>query len=171
MRVSFESHRLAVYLHIFASLAALAIGPFQFRARLRARRPRLHRALGRVYLGFGILVGGIAGLFLAWHAFGGWPARLGFGALALSWLYTGMQAYRAIRAGDVSSHQRWMVRNFSLTFAAVTLRLMLPASMVSGIPFELAYPCIAWLCWVPNLVVAELFLVPVPVNASRHPLR
>lgn len=37
---------------------------------------------------------------------------------------------------------------------------MLPASQVSGIPFEQAYPCIAWLCWVPNLVFAELFLVP-----------
>ena len=49
-----------------------------------------------------------------------------------------------------------MVRNFALTFAAVTLRLYLPASMVAGLAFERAYPVIAWLCWVPNLIVAEL---------------
>jgi hypothetical protein len=51
-----------------------------------------------------------------------------------------------------------MVRNFALTFAAVTLRLWLPASVASGMPFEVAYPVVAWLCWVPNLLAAELFL-------------
>jgi hypothetical protein len=60
-----------------------------------------------------------------------------------------------------------MVRNFALTFAAVTLRLWLPVSTVSGVAFELAYPVIAWLCWVPNLVAAEFFLersraAPIP---------
>jgi hypothetical protein len=57
-----------------------------------------------------------------------------------------------------------MVRNFALTFAAVTLRLWLPASIVSGFPFELAYPVIAWLCWLPNLVAAELLF-----NRTRVP--
>jgi hypothetical protein len=35
------------------------------------------------------------------------------------------------------------------------LRLYLPASMVAGIEFSLAYAVIAWLCWVPNLVFVE----------------
>jgi len=43
----------------------------------------------------------------------------------------------------------------ALTFAAVTLRLYLPSSMAAGIPFEIAYPAIAWLCWLPNVAVAE----------------
>ena len=47
------------------------------------------------------------------------------------------------------------MRNFALTFAAVTLRVYLPTSMALGVPFESAYPLIAWLCWVPNLLVAE----------------
>jgi hypothetical protein len=102
------------------------------------------------------LVGGLAGLFMASHAFGGLAARLGFSCLALGWLYTGSRAYLAIRAADIASHRRWMVRNFALTFAAVTLRLWLPASIVSGITFEAAYPVIAWLSWVPNLLVAEV---------------
>jgi hypothetical protein len=51
-----------------------------------------------------------------------------------------------------------MVRNFALTFAAVTLRLWLPASVVAGVPFGLAYPAIAWLCWVPNALFAEVLL-------------
>ena len=48
-----------------------------------------------------------------------------------------------------------MIRNFALTFAAVTLRIWVPISFVSGIPFGVAYPLIAWLCWVPNLWIAE----------------
>jgi hypothetical protein len=46
-----------------------------------------------------------------------------------------------------------MVRNFALTFAAVTLRLYLPAWMIAGVAFDVAYPLIAWLCWVPNLAM------------------
>ena len=57
--------------------------------------------------------------------------------------------------GDVAAHQRWMVRSVALTFAAVTLRLCIPLSVVLGLPFEPSYQAIAWLCWVPNLMVAE----------------
>lgn len=165
-RATYEAHRAGIYTHVFASAAALCLGPFQFSARLRARRPGLHRALGRLYLGVGVGVGGLAGLVMAFHAFGGPVARVGFACLALAWLYTGYRAYRAIRARDVAAHRRWMVRNFALTFAAVTLRLWLPASFVAGIPFELAYPAIAWLCWVPNLLVAEKFFQPGPGPAQ-----
>ena len=164
MRAAFEANRAGIYAHIFASAVALALGPFQFSSRLRSARPSLHRWSGRLYLGVGVLVGGVAGLFMAFHALGGLTSRLGFACLALAWLYTGSRAYLAIRARDVVSHRRWMVRNFALTFAAVTLRLWLPASIVAGFPFELAYPVIAWLCWLPNLVAAELLF-----NRTRVP--
>ena len=156
IRAAFEVHRAGIYAHVFASAVALALGPFQFSVRLRTARPALHRWSGRFYLGIGVLVGGLAGLYMAFHALGGLASRLGFGCLALAWLYTGLRAYRAIRARDIVAHRRWMVRNFALAFAAVTLRLWLPASIASGVPFEDAYPVIAWLCWVPNLVVAEI---------------
>jgi uncharacterized membrane protein len=155
MRATFESQRATLYAHVFASVFALALGPTQFSARLRARRLELHRWLGRLYLAVGVLIGGIAGLLMAFHAYGGVAAKAGFALLALAWLYTGLRAYRAILARDVVSHRRWMVRNFSLTFAAVTLRLWLPAALLAGVSFESAYPIIAWLCWVPNLLLAE----------------
>ena len=136
---------------------ALALGPLQFAASLRARHPRLHRNSGRLYL-LGVFVGGGAGLLLAFFAQGAWVAKAGFAALAVCWLHTAIRALVAILAGDVVAHRRWMVRNFALTFAAVTLRLYLPAALVSGVPFEAAYPAIAWLCWVPNLLLAQAFL-------------
>jgi len=58
-----------------------------------------------------------------------------------------------------------MVRNFAPAFVAVTLRL--PGSMAGGVPFGLAYPVIAWLCWVTNLIVAEWVLQRTPHPASQ----
>ena len=71
MRATFEAHRTAVYVHIFASAVALALGPLQFSTRLRTTRLGLHRWLGRLYLGVGVLGGGLAGLSMALHAFWG----------------------------------------------------------------------------------------------------
>lgn len=157
MRAMFESHyRLAIYTHVFASALALALGPFQFSAGLRAAHLALHRWSGRLYLGFGVLLGGLTGLLVAFNAFGGPVARVGFVCLAAAWLFSGFKAYLAIRSRDVVSHRRWMVRNFALTFAAVTLRLWLPSLVVSGVAMDVAYPLAAWLCWVPNTVIAEL---------------
>lgn len=165
MRASFEAQRAAVYAHVFGSVFALALGPWQFVVRWRAARPALHRWLGRLYLGAGVAIGGLAGLYLAFHAFGGPVARLGFAGLALAWLYSGWRAYRAVRARDFAAHRRWMLRNFALSFAAVTLRLWLPAAVAGGVPFEQAYPAVAWLCWVPNLLAAQWLLArrPQPV--------
>ncbi|MFN4161903.1 MAG: DUF2306 domain-containing protein [Stenotrophomonas sp.] len=156
MKVSFLDHRAGIYLHVLAASVALALGPFQFSARLRKRFAGGHRWMGRLYLSVGVLLGGLSGLYMATFAFGGVTAKIGFACLAVLWLYTGLRAYRAIRRGAVAEHRKWMVRNFALTLAAVTLRIYLPSSMIAGIPFDVAYPVIAWLCWVPNLLVAEL---------------
>lgn len=52
-----------------------------------------------------------------------------------------------------------MIRCYALTFAAVTLRLWLPlAQFVLHIEFIPAYQAISWLCWVPNLLVAEMIV-------------
>jgi uncharacterized membrane protein len=157
MRASFEGHHTAViYAHIFAAAFALVLGPLQFSTRLRSARPALHRWSGRLYLLVGVLLGGLAGLAAAFNAAGGPVAQLGFAGLAAAWLFTGAMAYRAIRARDLPSHRRWMMRNFALAFAAVTLRLWLPGMVVAGVPFAVAYAVVAWLCWLPNLLAAEL---------------
>jgi hypothetical protein len=66
-----------------------------------------------------------------------------------------LRAFLAIRGRAIDEHKKWMVRNFSLTFAAVTLRLYIPAAVIAGVDFGVAYAIIAWLCWLPNLLVAE----------------
>ena len=147
---------LSTLAHFGGGALALATGGFQLHPGLRRRFSAAHRWMGRLYV-LGVAMGGTAGLFMAWHANGGLPGKLGFALLGLAWLGCTAHAYTSIRAGEVVAHRRWMIRSYALTFAAVTLRFYIPASQAAGIPFETAYPAIAWLCWLPNLCVAELF--------------
>jgi len=49
-----------------------------------------------------------------------------------------------------------MIRNFALSLAAVTLRVYMPL-MLAGFhwPFRFTYITVSWLCWIPNLLIAE----------------
>ena len=82
--------------------------------------------------------------------------------LALCWMGATWVAYLQIRRGNVDVHRAWMVRSYALTLAAVTLRIEIPLFLLSGVSFEEAYPVIAWLCWVPNILVAEWLIIARP---------
>ncbi len=155
----------AVVTHLLCGGIALALGPWQFLTGPRARRGPSHRWIGRAY-GLAILLGGSSGLLMSTVSMGGWTGHSGFFLLASGWLLTTAIAVRAARLGDISTHRRWMVRSFAFTFAAVTLRLWLPASAIAGIPFASAYPVVAWLCWIPNVMAAEWLLRQRTVIAS-----
>lgn len=144
-------------LHVAGAATALLIAPFQVLPGLRARRPGLHRVMGRIYVA-GCLAGGIGGLVLAFGSTAGPIATAGFGLLALAWLATTVQAWRMALARRVAEHRAWMIRSMALTLAAVTLRLYLPFAALGPIPFFDAYRVIAFLCWVPNLLLAEVWL-------------
>ena len=170
LRDRFISAPVAAILHLAGSAIALAVGPFQLNSRLRNRFLSIHRWIGRSYV-VAVLLGGVAAFALATMAQTGLPARVGFGLLAVLWLSSTAMAYRQIRARNQPAHRRWMTRSYALTFAAVTLRIYLPLSQAYGIPFEPAYQTIAWLCWVPNLIVAEWLILRQPAPAAEEAFR
>ena len=156
------AHPFGIYLHLLGAMVALLIGPFQFHRSLRNRYVNLHRWLGRIYL-LGVLSGGIGGLYMAFFSYGGFVTHLGFGSLAVWWLMTGRMAYKHIRNRQFQLHQEWMVRNFALTFAAVTLRIWLPLFIVLQQGELLpAYQAVSWFAWVPNLIIAEWIIKRLP---------
>ena len=154
----FSRYILRLRLHIAGGMGALLAGPWQFSAKLRARWLNLHRWLGRFYL-LEVALGSIAGFAMAMVSEQGWPTHLGFGMLAVLWFFTGLQAYRMVRGGNIVAHRQWMVRNFALTLAAVTLRIYMPLMLfVLHWSFRSSYITVSWVCWVPNLLIAEWFL-------------
>ncbi len=151
-----EHWPIAVLVHVAGGVTALSLGCFQLVTRKGARR-RWHRHAGRVYV-FACLTSAVAGLWLALNATAGPVATAGFGGLAAAWFVTTAMGWRKAVAGQFSQHRRWMIRSLSLTFAAVTLRIMLPLAPATGLEFLDAYRAISFLCWVPNLLLAELWL-------------
>lgn len=144
-------------LHATCAATALIIAPIQLLPAVRRRTPRVHRYLGRVYA-IGCLLGSASGLVLALGSAAGPLATLGFGSLALAWFATTSLAWRAALARDFARHRAWMIRSFALTNAAVTLRLYLTLLPLLPVAFISGYRAISFLCWVPNLLVAELYL-------------
>lgn len=140
-------------LHVGGGVLALVLGPWQFSPGLRARRPALHRILGRGYL-LGALAAGLGGLALAPKGLAGPIAPLGFATLAVLLLVTSTAALVCIRRGSVRRHQVWMTRSYALIFSAVTFRLWLTLLPAVGVPFEQAYGSGAWASWLINLLVA-----------------
>ena len=148
--------------HVLSGILALATGPFQFVRKIRRRFLRLHRSLGVIYIASCTGLG-LSGLVLATTSYAGWTTSLAFGLLGLSVLFTTWTALRMVLARRIGDHRRWMIRSFSLIFAGVMLRILSPIyAVLSGVglvsfSFETAYTWIAWLSWVPNLLVAVWF--------------
>jgi len=146
------------YTHIIFEGVALLTGWSQFSKRLSNRNLSLHRVLGKIYVA-SVVVSSIAGLFIAFFTSGGIASVLGFGSLALLWLLSILKAYTSILKKDIGQHEKWMIRNYALTFAAVTLRICLPFSQaVLHADFLTSYRIISSLCPVPNLIAAELIV-------------
>ncbi|MGW6193407.1 DUF2306 domain-containing protein [Bacillus cereus] len=148
-----------LFIHIATSVVALVIGPFTLSTKFREKNISRHRMIGKIYM-IGILIGGVSGLYLSFYATGGLVGKLGFGLLSVFWLTSAYKALNRVKNKKIQDHRNWMIRNYSLTFAAVTLRIWLPLFvLLFGLEhFELSYAVIAWLAWMPNLIIAELFI-------------
>jgi hypothetical protein len=166
MKATYEEYRIRILVHIFASAIALTTGPFQFIPAVRNRRS-LHRKLGYIYFA-AVAVGGAAGFAMSFVAYGGLVSKLGFGTLALLWLYTAARSLLAIKNKDYAAHEIWAIRCFALTFAAVTLRLYLGLFFAAGFLFDTFYPTLGWLCWVPNLLVVEWLILPKYMRTGKN---
>jgi len=148
----------AFYIHITFGGIALLIGWTQFSERLRDRYLGTHRMIGKIYVA-SVMLSSMAGFYIALFASGGITSTLGFGSLAVLWFFTVTKAYTTILKRDIKEHENWMIRNYALAFAAVTLRIYLPLSTgVLHLDFIAAYRVISWLCWVPNLIIAEMII-------------
>ena len=148
---------IAFYGHITLGGLALLIGWLQFSNKLRIKKTELHRTIGKIYL-ISVFISGICGLFIALYATGGIISILGFFSLGLIWLTTTFLGFKAIKKGNIELHEKFMIFSYAACFAAVTLRVWLPLLTIAMGEFNSAYRIVAWLCWVPNIIVAYLIV-------------
>lgn len=144
---------IGFYGHIVLGGIALFIGWTQFIRSLRLAKPAVHRAIGKAYV-FSVLISGVCGIYIGFFATGGIFSQLGFISLGVIWLVSTTMAYKTIKAGKIQAHQNYMILSYACCFSAVTLRLWLPILIGFTGDFVPAYRIVAWLSWVPNVLIA-----------------
>ena len=111
--------RYALLGHLAGGLTALLIGPIQLWLGLTRQRLRLHRALGRAYLGAVVLGLLGASYLIAKELPSDWVFAGGLLGLACAWTLTTGMGYFAIRRRRVEQHQEWMIRSYVVASAFV----------------------------------------------------
>ena len=152
---------LPVVVHITCAVPYAVLGAFQFSSRLRRRRPRWHRATGRVLVVLGLAVA-LSALWMTVfyprqpgtgelaHVF-----RLAFGSALAVCIVLG---FSAIRRGEVANHRAWMTRAYAIALAAGTQVLTLGIAGAAFGGSVLASDLALGAGWVVNLAVAELLI-------------
>ena len=157
--INIGAWKLAFYVHVFTSMFALLAGFTQFSPSILANRSSLHRSIGKLYIVVILLLSGPSGLIMALYANGGWVSQLAFALLSVCWWGTTFLAYRAIRQRKIRLHQEMMWRSYALTLSALTLRAWKWLIVWSFEPHPMdVYMIVAWLGWVPNLLLIEWML-------------
>ncbi len=152
-------YRLAFFVHVYTSFLLLICGFTQFSELVRKKYRSVHRYSGRLYVAVVLLFSAPSGFVMGIHANGGVTSQLGFCILSVLWFVFTLKAYSSARSGDFESHRKYMWRSFALTLSAITLRLWkwLIVWLFEPAPMD-AYRIVAWLGWVFNLLLIEIYL-------------
>lgn len=152
-------YQVAFFTHAFVAVMALPAGFTQFSQGLRRRYPQFHRWMGWLYAGSIIALAGPSGLIIGIHANGGWSSQLAFCLLAVLWVWFTWQAIVYAKRRNWQKHRNFMYRSFALTLSAITLRAWKFAlvALLQPRPMDV-YRWVAWLGWVVNLLLIELFI-------------
>jgi len=152
-------YRYLFYAHVYTSIFVLLFGFIQFFTFKSAIGRKLHRTSGYGYVFLLLAFAAPSGLYMGIHANGGFASKLSFILLSILWWGTTWVAMLRIKRRDFSGHRVWMVRSFALCLSAITLRIWKVALVMAfHLPPMEIYKMIAWLGWVPNLIIAELII-------------
>jgi uncharacterized membrane protein YozB (DUF420 family) len=149
----------AYYAHVLVAGIILVIGFFQVSDGFRKRFLKLHRAFGYVYVMGILFFAAPGGMVMAFFINRGPMVLLSFVLQCSLWIYFTYEAYRFIRLRKIDAHKAMMYRSFALTLAAITLRLYIFfLSDQYNLSQPTGYATLAWLSWVPNLMVTEFVI-------------
>src|SRR5215472_3634992 len=142
--------------HGIAGACALLLGPMQFSDRLRQRYAKLHRVVGRLYVG-GVAVAGPLGLYIQYfQERSGAPRSFSVAAAvdAILWMAATGIAFAFILAGEVQAHRQWMVRSFAVALVFLEVRVIAGITGWEMIPG--AIETIVWCCLAFSLLAADI---------------
>ncbi|RZJ78970.1 MAG: DUF2306 domain-containing protein [Flavobacterium sp.] len=153
---SIKSYLPIFYIHVYSAIFVLLAGFTQFNNWILRKYKTLHKRLGYLYVGFVLLLAAPSGIYIGYFANGGLIAKTSFILLGILWFWFTLKALQLIKAGNITAHKQMMWRSYALAFSAVTLRLwkVILVYLFHPPPMDV-YQIIAWLGWIPNLLLIE----------------
>lgn len=144
------------YIHVYSAIFVLLAGFTQFNPKILAKFPKIHRVLGYLYAAIVLIFASPSGIFIGCLANGGLMAKTSFVILGVLWFWFTLKAVQFILKRKIKAHKRMMYRSFALATSAITLRLwkVILVYLFHPAPMDV-YQIIAWLGWIPNLLIAE----------------
>jgi uncharacterized membrane protein len=110
--------------HVVLGAAYLAMALAQLAPGLRARRPALHRKLGRIAATAGIVAGVAALAMMILFPFAGRATPFVAGPFACVFVFALARGVTLARSGRYAEHREWMIRAFAIGTAIATMRLL-----------------------------------------------
>lgn len=152
-------YKLAFFTHVYTAVLVIPAGFTQFSGFIRKKFPRVHKYTGWIYAVVVICLAGPSGFYMGLFANGGVASQVSFCLLAILWIYFTWTAIAKVIQGDIKSHREFLIRSFALTLSALTLRAWkyLLVFLFQPRPMDV-YEIVAWLGWIPNLVIAEIIV-------------
>jgi uncharacterized membrane protein len=137
----------------------LVLGPLQFNKGLRARHIRLHRWLGRVYIGAAYLIG-ISALVMSFGmAIGGLNETAATVLFDIFFLVAITRALLYILKGNTVLHREWMLRAFAIGLAIATIRPIMGLFFAfSGLQPQVFFGTAFWIGFTLHMIAAEIWI-------------
>ena len=147
--------------HGLVAGCALLLGPFQFSERLRRRFTKLHRVMGRFYVG-GVLLGAPMGIYIqnfeSVHMYPGDPVQFSLViatvADAAVWMFATIMALTFILQHKVQLHRQWMSRSYACAIIFLEVRVIQGVFNID----EKFTEIIVWSCVAAAFPLADLIL-------------
>lgn len=163
---------LAIGAHFITGGVLLLLGPVQLIGPLRRSLPAVHRWLGRLYVTCAALAGAGGLIFIVTKGtIGGATMNIGFGLYGALMVVCSILTYAHARAARYEVHRAWAIRLFALAVGSWLYRMeygfwFLVADGVGHTTHFNGWfdAVMAFSFYLPNLVVAELF-----IRARRSP--
>jgi len=153
--------------HGIAGACALLLGPMQFSDRIRQKFAKLHRVLGRVYVG-GVFVAGPLGFYIQFfNERIGAPRSFSIAGLvdASLWMLTTGTALGLILKGRVDAHRQWMTRSYAVALVFLEVRVI---GGVTGWESLAATETIVWSCLAFSILAADFVLQWQELRRNRR---
>lgn len=157
---------IGIGIHFAAGGIILILGFIQLIESIRVRFPAFHRITGRIYV-FASLLAGIGGLlFIALKGtIGGTVMDIGFSLYGILMIVCAIQTIRTARAGKMETHRAWAIRLFALAVGSWLYRMdygfwfLLTGAAGHTRDFSGSFDhLMAFFFYIPNLLIAELFI-------------